>query len=172
MTMPYDPQRQLTVRLTAEQLLALDVLVAGGSDHDAAATAGVEPCIIEFWRRLVPEFQHELHRRRRLLRGGSAGLIAELDALEQKPDRPGRRVLNAARALLDRIKTGYLPAQFGLRDVYRPGWARLTQRALAQAAVDLLLEIDAIRGMVIHTTGRRAKRYLANRQIWEDVVLH
>ena len=51
----------------------------------------------------------------------------------------------SARALATKIKAGKLADQFSLKDVYRPGWSRLTTADQAQAAINALAELDWLR---------------------------
>ena len=65
----------------------------------------------------------------------------------------------SARALAAKIKAGKLADQFSLKDVYRPGWSRLTTAEQAQAAINLLIELDWLRATAAPgpATGGRAK---------------
>ena len=79
---------------------------------------------------------------------------------------PGRPV--CGRRLGDRILKGDLASPFGLRDVYRPGWAGLPSRAAAAAAVAVLLDLDRLRVEAIGTGpsgGRPTARYHVNPKI-------
>jgi hypothetical protein len=63
------------------------------------------------------------------------------------------------------ILKGNLASPFGLRDVYRPGWAGLASRPAAAAAVDVLVDLDWLRVEEIGTGptgGRPTVRYHVN----------
>lgn len=50
----------------------------------------------------------------------------------------GQAHIDSARSLLKHIRKGDLPSPFRLREVYRRGWANLTDHESAQAAADVL----------------------------------
>lgn len=68
----------------------------------------------------------------------------------------------AARSLAKRIKEGVLPSGFTLRDVYRAGWSGLSERDEAQAAVDLLIDLNWLRPLELKTGGRPQTVYRIN----------
>ncbi len=71
--------------------------------------------------------------------------------------------VDAARAILRRIKRGDLPRDgFGSRDVWRPGWAGLTDRDLVAAALAYLVDMDWLRADQVRTEGRPATVYAFN----------
>ena len=60
----------------------------------------------------------------------------------------------SARRLAKRLLSGDLTAPFTLRDVYRMGWSGLSIRASAQAAVDVLCDLDWLAPDTRETGGR------------------
>ena len=66
----------------------------------------------------------------------------------------------AAKAILRRIERGDLQAPFTTRDVWRPGWAGLSDRALVGRALELLADYGHLTVEVDRATGGRpATRY-------------
>ena len=66
----------------------------------------------------------------------------------------------AAKAILRRIERGDLQAPFTTRDVWRPGWAGLSDRALVGRAMELLADYGHLTVEVDRETGGRpATRY-------------
>ena len=66
----------------------------------------------------------------------------------------------AAKAILRRIERGDLQAPFTTRDVWRPGWAGLSDRALVGRALELLADYGHLTVKVDRETGGRpATRY-------------
>ena len=66
----------------------------------------------------------------------------------------------AAKAILRRIERGDLQAPFTTRDVWRPGWAGLSDRALVVRALELLADYGHLTVEVDRATGGRpATRY-------------
>jgi hypothetical protein len=70
----------------------------------------------------------------------------------------------AAQNLARHIQKGDLGSEFSLRDVYRRGWAGMTEKDDAQAAVDVLLDQLWLRE-TRPETGRRVTRYLVNPRV-------
>ncbi len=62
----------------------------------------------------------------------------------------------AARELAKHLERGELPSRFTLREVYRKGWAGLSDKDDAEAATEILCDLDWIRPFVetTRTTGR------------------
>jgi putative DNA primase/helicase len=80
---------------------------------------------------------------------------ASLDAPEQA----------AAKAIIDRLRKGDLAAEFKARDIYRKGWAHLTDPELVHNALRLLADFDwlAVREVSAKETGGSPARiYIAN----------
>jgi putative DNA primase/helicase len=107
--------------------------------------------------------------------GGPVGIVALERALAwaEYLESHARRVydavvrgdLCAARALGERILEGDLSSPFGVRDVYRHGWAGLSSRAAALAAVGVLADLDWLRAEAVGTGpagGRPTARYRVN----------
>ncbi len=67
-----------------------------------------------------------------------------------------RADLTSARALGDKLLNGQLPNPFSLRDIYRHAWSGLSARSSAQAAVEVLEDLDWLR-VEKETTGGRGK---------------
>jgi putative DNA primase/helicase len=66
---------------------------------------------------------------------------------------------DTARAILARIRSGHLQGEFTARDVWRPGWSRLTDRAAVQAGLEMLLDYDWVTARRIETGGRPSTLY-------------
>ena len=74
----------------------------------------------------------------------------------------------AGRALAKKISDGSLSGGFQVRDVYRPGWSDLATRDEAQAAVDLLIDLDWLQEVEIPTAGRKRIEHRINPRIQES----
>ena len=61
---------------------------------------------------------------------------------------------DTARAILARIHSGYLRGEFTARDVWRPGWSRLTDRVAVQAGLEMLVDYDWLMARRVETGGR------------------
>jgi putative DNA primase/helicase len=70
----------------------------------------------------------------------------------------------AARALAKKITDGSLTDGFQVRDVYRAGWSGLTTRDEAQAAIDLLIDLEWLAAAEIPTAGRKRIEHRINPQ--------
>jgi putative DNA primase/helicase len=70
--------------------------------------------------------------------------------------------LRAARTLLGKIRAGRLPSPFGARDVYRAGWAGLTNRQVVDEALALLDDHGWVRRAEVETRGRPRTEYTAH----------
>lgn len=68
----------------------------------------------------------------------------------------------AARVLARKLRAGVLTTGFGVRDVYRKGWAHLTERQDVHSACDLLCDLGWLYEVERHTQGRPATIYLVN----------
>lgn len=73
-------------------------------------------------------------------------------------------LLGAVR-LAEKIQTGSLNNPFALRDVYRPGWSRLTTAEQAQAAVNILVDHEWLRPETEQTKGRPRTSYAVNPKV-------
>lgn len=68
----------------------------------------------------------------------------------------------AAKAIVDRLRRGEIPRVFAPRDIYRKGWAYLSDPKLVHDALTLLGDLDWIFTETRETEGRWAKEYQAN----------
>ena len=71
----------------------------------------------------------------------------------------------AARALAKKITDGSLEDGFSVRDVYRHGWSGLAHPEEAQAAIDLLIDLNWLAVEEIETKGRKRTEHRINPQI-------
>jgi putative DNA primase/helicase len=67
-----------------------------------------------------------------------------------------------AKAILRRIRKGDLPQSFSSRDVWRPGWAQLTDRGQVRDALRLLVDLDWLGETRGQTGGRPSTVYTVN----------
>ncbi len=65
----------------------------------------------------------------------------------------------AAKAILRRINKGDLPNQFTARDVYRNGWAHLTETKRVHEALTMLAEYGHLKDSEINSYGRPSIQY-------------
>ena len=70
--------------------------------------------------------------------------------------------ISAAQAILKRLRNGKLASPFTARDVYRNGWAYLSDLEVVQAALDLLIDFNYIQKRQVTTAGRPTYTYLVN----------
>jgi putative DNA primase/helicase len=61
---------------------------------------------------------------------------------------------DTARAILARIQSGHLQGEFTTREVWRPGWSRLTDRGAVQAGLEMLVDYDWLMARRVETGGR------------------
>ena len=73
----------------------------------------------------------------------------------------------SARALARKLQTRKIAERFSLRDVYRHGWANLTNAEEVRVAAEVLEDFDWIEQTRQETEGRTATVYQANPLIWE-----
>lgn len=122
------------------------------------------------YRKLVPALALTLH-----LAGGSAGPVSEhatlqalswAEYLETHAHRAYASVtmpeVGTAKAIIARIRKGDLARTFSSRDVWRPGWAGLSDRAEVADALSMLVELDWLMATKIETGGRPGTEYTAN----------
>jgi hypothetical protein len=70
---------------------------------------------------------------------------------------------DTAKLILSKIKAGQLNAAgFSSREVWRPGWSRLTDREAVKAGLAMLVEYDHLTARRVETEGRTAVVYAAN----------
>lgn len=117
------------------------------------------------YRKLIPAFALICH-----LADGDSGQVTEKSTLralawseylETHAQRAYGSVsqpeISVAKAILRRIKKGDLPKSFSSRDVWRPGWAKLTDREQVKEALRLLEDYNWITRERIENTGGRPK---------------
>ena len=68
----------------------------------------------------------------------------------------------ATKALADKVKGGKVANPFKVRDIYRAGWAGLSDRTDVEPAIEGLLDAGWLREEVIRGTGRTTTRYWIN----------
>ena len=76
----------------------------------------------------------------------------------------------AARALAGKVQDGSLTDGFSLRDVYRPNWSGLSDRADALAAVDVLVDHNWLQAETLDTGGAPKIVYRVNPRIFGDIT--
>lgn len=143
---------------------ALEVRLRSGELHPALESH------LAKYRKLVPGLALILH-----LAGGGTGLVgkrATLQALAwaEYLETHARRAyasvtrpeVVAAKALIDKLRRGDLPRTFAARDVYRQGWAYLSEREQVLDALQLLADLDWLAIRTCDTAGRAATVYEAN----------
>jgi putative DNA primase/helicase len=69
---------------------------------------------------------------------------------------------NTAKAILAKIRSGHLKAEFQSRDVWRPQWSGLADREAVEAGLTMLVEYDWLGHRRIETAGRPKRIYLVN----------
>ncbi len=74
----------------------------------------------------------------------------------------------SARALARKIELKKVSERFSLREVYRHGWANLTNAEEVRLAAEVLEDFDWITRTREETVGRTATIYEANPLIWEE----
>lgn len=70
--------------------------------------------------------------------------------------------VTAGRALAKKILDGSLADGFTVKDVYRPGWSGLATSEEAQAAIELLVDLDWLEVSEIPTGGRKRTEHRIN----------
>lgn len=75
----------------------------------------------------------------------------------------------AAQLLAKRVGKGDLGATFTLRDIYRRGWAGLSEKADAEAAVEILLEHGYARELPQEKGAGRMRRFAVNPKVWRPL---
>jgi hypothetical protein len=68
----------------------------------------------------------------------------------------------AARLVLARLRSGALPSPFAAREIYRRGWAGLSEPELVAEALSILEDYGYIRSSTEPTSGRPLKRFQVN----------
>lgn len=142
----------------------LEARLRGGDLHPAMESH------LAKYRKLVPGLALLLH-----LADGGSGPVSERATLQalawaEYLETHARRAYasvsmpetNVAQAILQRLRKGDLPAAFSSRDVWRPGWSMLNDRAEVADALSLLVELDWLGVSRRETGGRAATVYQAN----------
>jgi putative DNA primase/helicase len=148
-------------------LRELETRLRSGRDHPAFEAH------LAKYRSLVPSLALTFH-----LLGGGAGPVGAdpagmACAIAEYLEGHARRLYGAAingaaesaRRLAARLRAGDLPAEFGSRDVWRPGWAGLATREAAQEAIDLLCDLDWLAAETFTTAGRPRTLYRTNPKV-------
>ncbi|MBL1264522.1 YfjI family protein [Candidatus Methylomicrobium oryzae] len=142
----------------------LEAKLRGGDLHPAMESH------LAKYRKLVPGLALILH-----LADGGTGPVSEratlqalawAEYLETHALRAYASVttpeISAAKAIIQRLRKGDLAKSFSSRDVWRPGWAMLSDREQVADALRLLVELDWISETRKETGGRTATVYAAN----------
>jgi putative DNA primase/helicase len=69
---------------------------------------------------------------------------------------------DTAKTIIDKIRTGALPGEFGSRDVWRPGWSKLTDREVVDGGLQMLVDYDWLDVEKVATAGRPQTIYRLN----------
>jgi len=72
---------------------------------------------------------------------------------------------DAARAIIAKVKSGHLKAQFGSREIVRAQWSMLRDRETIHAALQLLVDHDWLGAAKVETPGRTATVYSVNPKV-------
>ena len=122
------------------------------------------------YRKLVPGLALTLH----LADGGTGPVgkrpmlqaLAWAEYLETHARRAYASVMSpevtAAKAILEKLRRGELSHTFAARDIYRRGWAHLSEREHVLDALQLLVDLDRLAVHVRDTGGRVATIYEVN----------
>ena len=122
------------------------------------------------YRKLVPGLALILH-----LANGATGpvtkratlrALAWAEYLETHARRAYASVISpevaAAKAIIAKLRSDELARTFAARDIYRRGWAHLSEREQVMDALRLLVDLDRLAVEVRETEGRTATVYEAN----------
>lgn len=66
---------------------------------------------------------------------------------------------DTAKVILGRIRSGHLGSEFTSREVWRPGWSKLTDRQNVEAGLKMLVEYDWLNASQVETGGRPSMVY-------------
>jgi hypothetical protein len=142
----------------------LEPKIRGGELHPA-----LEAHLAKY-RKLVPGLALIVH----LADGGTGPVgarptlqaLAWAEYLESHARRAYASVMagevTSAKAILDKLRRGELPSSFAARDVYRKGWAHLSDREQVVDALQLLADLDYLAAHTLDTGGRPLTHYVAN----------
>lgn len=153
---------------------ALELFLEWRTDLETRLRAGeLHPALeshLAKYRKLIPGLALIIH-----LADGETGPITETAMLKalawgEYLETHARRAYGAtaqpevaaAKAILARIRKGDLPASFSSRDVWRPGWAMLSDRELVAGALRMLVDYGWLREERRETGGRPATVYHLN----------
>jgi len=154
---------------------ALGLFLEWRTDLEARLRAGdLHPALeshLAKYRKLVPSLALILH-----LAGNGTGPVSERAALQalawaEYLETHARRAygsvtapeVSAAKAVISRVRKGDLPREFSSREVWRPGWAQLSDRDQVADALRLLVDYDWLATTTkTDTGGRPATIYTAN----------
>jgi hypothetical protein len=78
---------------------------------------------------------------------------------------------DTAKAILAKIHSGHLKTEFSSRDVWRPGWSRLTDRDSVNAGLAMLVDYDWLGAQKIETAGRPATLFRLNPKAHESLQM-
>lgn len=122
------------------------------------------------YRKLVPGLALILH-----LAAGDTGSISARSTLQalawaEYLETHARRAyasvtspeVSAARSIIDKLRRGELARTFAARDIYRQGWAHLSERERVLDALQLLADLDWLFVHTRQTDGRPATIFEAN----------
>jgi len=135
-------------------LASLEKAVRGGREHPA-----FEGHLAKF-RKLVPALALILHLTNRDTGPVRLGALEKALHWARYLETHARRIyaaavrpsVNSALELADHLSRGELDETFSLREVYRNGWTALARKEDAEAATDVLCELDWIRAIQLPTT--------------------
>ncbi len=153
---------------------ALGLFLEWRTDLEARLRSGeLHPALeshLAKYRKLVPSLALVLH-----LAGGGTGPVSERAALQalvwaEYLETHARRAYasvtmpeaSAARAILARIRKGDLAREFSSWQVWRKGWAMLSDREQVADALGLLVELDWLATSKSDTGGRPGTVYTVN----------
>jgi len=142
----------------------LETRLRGGDLHPALESH------LSKYRKLVPSLALTLH-----LASNGTGPVSECATLQalawaEYLETHARRAYGSvaapevatANAILKRIRKGDLKREFSSRDVWRPGWAMLSDRDQVADALRLLVDFDWLAATRTETLGRTATLYSVN----------
>lgn len=142
----------------------LEARLRGGDLHPALESH------LAKYRKLVPSLALILH-----LANNGTGAVSERATLQSLAwaeylETHARRAYGSvtapevatAKAILHRIRKGDLKSEFSSRDVWRPGWAMLSDREQVADALRLLVDYDWLTATRTDTPGRTATIYSVN----------
>jgi hypothetical protein len=93
----------------------------------------------------------------------AAALCAFLEAHARRVyESVAQAGLTAARALLAKITSGRLKAEFSAHDVYERGWSGLADKEAVEAAAGILVDHGFLREVTERTPGRPRRRFLSH----------